>query len=251
MRNKRMSKNVSSTKTAPPIEDDALPLSIVIPALNEAEEIYPCLRHLQTLRKQGVQVIVVDGGSEDDTIAVATPLADQVISCEKGRARQMNAGAALADRDWLLFLHADTRLPPNLSDIMIVWRFSPAVWGYFGVKVRGAPALVRVVQWFMNRRSFLTRISTGDQCQFVKREVFKEIGGFAEIPLMEDIELSKRLKKKSRPLFVNAKVETSGRKWQRDGVWPTIFLMWRLRLAYFFGVSPTVLEERYYPPKKP
>lgn len=245
-----MSKKVSSTEIRSPVEDDALPLSIVIPVFNE-EEIYSCLRHLQGLRKQGAEVIVVDGGSNDDTMAVAKPLADQVISSEKGRARQMNAGAALADREWLLFLHADTRLPANLPDIMIAWRFSSAVWGFFGIKVRGAPRLLRVVQWFMNRRSFLTSISTGDQCQFVKREVFAQIGGFADIPLMEDIELSKRLKKKSRPLFVNAKAETSGRKWQRDGIWPTIFLMWRLRLAYFFGVSPEVLVQRYYPPEKP
>ncbi len=246
-----MSDSVSSTDSEAPIEGDSLPLSIVIPVLNEAEEIYPCLRRLQALRKQGVQVIVVDGGSDDDTIAVATPLADQVISCEKGRARQMNAGAALADRDWLLFLHADTRLPVNLPDIMVVWSFTPSVWGYFAITVRGATPLLRVVQWFMNRRSFLTGIGTGDQCQYVKREVFEQIGGFADIPLMEDIELSKQLKKKSRPLFVNAKAETSGRKWQREGIWPTIFLMWRLRLAYFFGASPTELEQRYYPPEKP
>ncbi|MBL4782832.1 MAG: TIGR04283 family arsenosugar biosynthesis glycosyltransferase [Porticoccaceae bacterium] len=231
-------------------ESELLPLSIVIPVLNEAEEIYPCLRRLQTLRKQGVQLIVVDGGSDDDTVAVATPLADQVIASDKGRSRQMNAGAALADREWLLFLHADTRLPVNLPDIMLVWGFTPSVWGFFGIKVRGAPALLRVVQWLMNRRSFLTSISTGDQCQFVKREVFERIGGFADIPLMEDIELSKRLKRQSRPLFVNAKAETSGRKWQRDGVWSTIFLMWRLRLAYFFGVSPKDLAQRYYPPEE-
>ncbi len=231
--------------------NESLPLSIVIPVLNEAEEIYPCLRRLQALRKQGVQVIVVDGGSDDDTIAVATPLADQVIRSKKGRAQQMNAGAALADHDWLLFLHADTRLPVNLPDIMVVWRFTPSVWGFFGVKVRGATPLLRVVQWFMNRRSFLTSISTGDQCQFVKREVFEQIGGFADIPLMEDIELSKRLKRQSRPLYVSAKAETSGRKWQRDGIWPTILLMWRLRLAYFFGASPQTLEQRYYPPEKP
>ncbi len=246
-----MTKDVSSTRTVSAIQNNALPLSIIIPVLNEAEEIYPCLRQLQALRKKGAQVIVVDGGSDDDTIAVATPLADQVISSEKGRARQMNAGAALADREWLLFLHADTRLPANLPDIMIAWGFSPAVWGFFGIKVKGAPALLRIVQWFMNRRSFLTRIGTGDQCQFVKREVFEQIGGFADIPLMEDIELSKRLKKHSRPLFVNTRVETSGRKWQRYGIWPTIFLMWRLRLAYFFGASPKALEQRYYPPEKP
>jgi len=245
MRNKAMRDNAS------PTESDSLPLSIIIPVLNEAEEIYPCLRRLQELRKRGVEVIVVDGGSDDDTIAVATPLADQVISSEKGRARQMNAGAALAGREWLLFLHADTRLPVNLPDIMVVFDFTPSVWGFFAIKVRGASTLLRVVQWFMNRRSFMTSIGTGDQCQFVKREVFEQIGGFADIPLMEDIELSKRLKKKSRPLFVSAKAETSGRKWQRDGIWPTILLMWRLRLAYFFGASPEILEQRYYPPEKP
>ncbi|OUS13164.1 hypothetical protein A9Q89_04020 [Gammaproteobacteria bacterium 53_120_T64] len=230
-------------------ESESLSLSIVIPVLNEAEEIYPCLRRLQTLRKQGVQVIVVDGGSDDDTIAVATPLADQVVRSDKGRAQQMNVGAGLADRDWLLFLHADTRLPVNLPDIMLVWSFTSAVWGFFGIKIRGASPLLRVVQWLMNRRSFLTSIGTGDQCQFVKREVFEQIGGFADIPLMEDIELSKRLKRQSRPLFINAKAETSGRKWQRDGVWPTILLMWRLRLGYFLGTSPKVLAQRYYPPE--
>ena len=235
--------------SASPTESDSLPLSIIIPVLNEAEEIYPCLRRLQALRKQGAQIIVVDGGSDDDTIAVATRLADQVISSPKGRAQQMNAGAAVADREWLIFLHADTRLPENLPDIMVVWGFSPSVWGFFAIKIKAAPALLRTVQWLMNRRSFLTSISTGDQCQFVKREVFEQIGGFANIPIMEDIELSKRLKRKSRPLFVSAKAETSGRKWQRDGIWPTILLMWRLRLAYFFGVSPTVLEQRYYPPE--
>ncbi len=230
---------------------DSLPLSIVIPVLNEAEEIYPCLRRLQGLRKEGAQIIVVDGGSVDDTIAVATPLADRVMSSEKGRARQMNTGAGESTRDWLLFLHADTRLPANLSDIMVVWGFSPSVWGFFGIKVRGAPLLLRVVQWFMNRRSYLTSISTGDQCQFVKRDVFEQIGGFADIPLMEDIELSKRLKRQSRPLYVNAKAETSGRKWKREGVFPTVFLMWRLRWAYFFGVSPQILEQRYYRSDKP
>ena len=232
-------------------ESDALPLAIIIPVLNEVEEIYPCLRRLQTLRKQGVQLIVVDGGSEDDTVAVATPLADQVISHEKGRAQQMNAGAAVADREWLLFLHADTRLPVNLPDIMVVWGFTPSVWGFFAIKIRAASPLLRTVQWLMNRRSFLTSISTGDQCQFVKRDVFEQIGGFSDIPLMEDIALSKQLKRQSRPLFINAKVETSGRRWQRDGIWPTILLMWRLRLAYFFGVSPKVLAQRYYPIEKP
>lgn len=223
-----------------------LQLSIVIPVFNEAEEIYICLRRLQALRREGAQIIVVDGGSDDDTVDLSTPLADLVLISDKGRARQMNVGAAEANREWLLFLHADTRLPDNVSDLMLAWQLSSSVWGFFGVKIKAATPLLRIVAGLMNRRSYLTGISTGDQCQFVKRGVFEDLGGFADIPLMEDIELSKRLKRQSRPLFINAKVETSGRKWKEGGVLATVFLMWRLRLAYFFGVSPKILVERYY-----
>ena len=227
-------------------ETPAFSLSIIIPVYNEEDEIYPCLRRLQSLRKLGAEVIVVDGGSSDKTISLAKPLADQVIDSDKGRALQMNAGASKASHDWLLFLHADTQLPEGLPDLMLAWNFAPAVWGFFGVKVRNAPPLLRIVELFMNRRSYMSGISTGDQCQFVQRKVFEKIGGFAQLPIMEDIEISKRLKRVSRPLFVRAKVTTSGRKWQREGIVKTVLLMWRLRLAYFFGVSPSVLEKRYY-----
>lgn len=225
----------------------ALSLSIVIPALNESGTIDHCLSHLQSLRDQGVEVIVVDGGSSDDTVALAQSQADVVITSQCGRARQMNTGAALAKRKWLLFLHADSQLPDNLADIMMVWDISRSKWGFFSLRLDGDGLALRIIEWFMNRRSYYTGIGTGDQCQFVQREVFIKIGGFPDIPLMEDIALSKRLKRISRPLFVIPKARTSSRRWRVDGVLKTVLLMWRLRLAYFLGVTPAKLVQKYYP----
>lgn len=223
-----------------------LSLSIVIPVYNEAEEVALGLAALQPLRALGAEVIVVDGGSQDETVGIATPLADQLIVSERGRARQMNAGAALASRHWLLFLHIDTRLPSNMSEVVMAWDFSHASWGFFSVRIMADGMAYRVIEWLMNRRSYYTGIGTGDQCQFVAREVFKTIGGFADIPLMEDIEISKRLKRVARPLFVITKVETSARKWRREGLTRTVLLMWRLRIGYFLGVSPQRLAAKYY-----
>ncbi len=225
----------------------ALSLSIVIPVLNESGIIGQCLDRLQSLRDQGVEVIVVDGGSGDDTVALAEPQADIVITSQCGRARQMNAGAALAKGKWLLFLHADSQLPDNLADIMMVWDISRSKWGFFALRLDGGGLALRIIEWFMNRRSYYTGIGTGDQCQFVEREVFNQIGGYPDIPLMEDIALSKRLKRISRPLFVIPKARTSSRRWRNDGILKTVLLMWRLRLAYFLGVTPEKLVQKYYP----
>ena len=191
-------------------------------------------------------MIVVDGGSDDNTVALAEPLADEVITSDRGRAHQMNAGVECATGKWLLFLHVDTRLPDKLSDIMMAWNLSHSKWGFFSVRLDSSRTAYRFIEWFMNRRSYYTGVGTGDQCQFVQREVFESIGGFADIPLMEDIELCKRLKRTSRPLVVVAKVITSSRKWEDEGIVSTILRMWRLRLAYFFGAAPQTLVEKYY-----
>ena len=224
----------------------ALSLSIILPVLNESGLIQSQLQKLQPLREQGAEIIVVDGGSTDDSARLASGLADRVITSEAGRARQMNAGAEQASREWLLFLHIDTTLPASMSNIVMAWDFSHATWGFFNVRLDGEPLVYKVLSWFINRRSYYSGIGTGDQCLFVRRDVFSDIGGYSDIPLMEDIELCKRLKKKARPLIVVSKATTSARKWQREGVWRTVFLMWRLRLAYFFGADPHQLAQKYY-----
>lgn len=224
----------------------ALSLSIVIPTLNESRYIEACLQSLQPLRVLGATVIVVDGGSQDDTAPLAQAGADRFIVSEPGRARQMNAGAALAQGKWLLFMHADTRLPEKMAEAVMAWDYSKSVWGFFFVRLDSGRLAFRVIEWFMNRRAYYTSIGTGDQCQFVQRKVFEQIGGFADIPLMEDIDLSRRLKRISRPLIVIAKARTSARKWLDEGLLRTMLLMWRVRLAYFLGAQPERLVEKYY-----
>jgi rSAM/selenodomain-associated transferase 2 len=220
-------------------------LSIVIPVLNESAGITACLNALAPLRARGAEVIVVDGGSADDTAALAKPLADFFIASARGRAIQMNAGAAIASGDVLLFLHADTRLPPNADELILEGiAQSQRVWGRFDVTIEGHRLLL-VVAASMNARSRITGIATGDQAMFVTREAFSAAGGFPEIALMEDIELSRRLKRISPPCCLRARVWTSGRRWEKRGVLRTILLMWRLRLAYFFGAKPEELARRY------
>lgn len=219
-------------------------LSIVIPALNEAATIVATLTALAPLAERGAQRIVVDGGSRDDTAALASLHAEQVIAAQRGRAAQMNAGARHAEGDALLFLHADTRLPPD-ADRLIEAALRERPWGRFDVRIEAPGRWPAVVAWFMNRRSRLTGIATGDQAMFVRRDVFERLGGFAEIPLMEDIELSRRLKRVGWPACLAARVTTSGRRWSANGPVRTIWLMWRLRAAYFFGADPARLAARY------
>jgi rSAM/selenodomain-associated transferase 2 len=220
-------------------------LSIVMPVLNEAAGIAVALERLAPLRRDGVEVIVVDGGSRDDTQSLAAPLCDRVIDAPRGRAAQMNAGAAAATGDVLLFLHADTQLPDDAPRLIRDGLADGAhVWGRFDVRIDGPPALA-IVAMMMNGRSRLTGIATGDQAMFVTRAAFERAGGFPQIALMEDIALSARLKKLSRPLCLAARAVTSGRRWQRHGVVRTILLMWRLRLAYWRGADPQDLARRY------
>jgi rSAM/selenodomain-associated transferase 2 len=221
-------------------------LSIVVPALNEATRIDACLRALAALRDRGAEVIVVDGGSTDGTVASAEPLADRVMQAPRGRAHQMNAGAAQARAETLLFLHADTRLPDDaLQAIETALLDARTHWGRFDVRIDGRPLLLKLVAWMMNLRSRWGGIATGDQAIFVRHKSFVRIGGFPDQPLMEDIELSKRLRALARPVCLRQRVTTSGRRWERDGVLRTIALMWRLRWLYWIGTPPERLAELY------
>jgi rSAM/selenodomain-associated transferase 2 len=221
-------------------------LSIIVPVLNEGESITDALDALADLRALGVEVIVVDGGSRDATLLRARTRADRVISAPRGRALQMNAGAEKACGDVLLFLHADTRLPADADHIVLNGLArSGRAWGRFDVKIDGDSPLLVAVAWLMNIRSRLTGIATGDQAIFARRDAFRSIGGFPAIALMEDIALSKRLKRVSRPLCLRACAVTSGRRWDKNGVVSTVLLMWRLRLAYFLGADPKALARQY------
>jgi rSAM/selenodomain-associated transferase 2 len=221
-------------------------LSIVVPVLDESGQLAATLGPLQPLRDGRAEIIVVDGGSSDSTTAIASTLADRVIEAPRGRASQMNAGARVARGTALLFLHADTRLPSDdAARVEAALVASGRPWGRFDVEIDGGRALLAVVAAFMNARSRLTGIATGDQAMFVTREAFESIGGFPEIALMEDVALSKALRARSRPLCLRERVSTSARRWQRHGVLRTIVLMWRLRLAYALGADPARLARRY------
>ncbi|MDX1512904.1 MAG: TIGR04283 family arsenosugar biosynthesis glycosyltransferase [Gammaproteobacteria bacterium] len=201
---------------------------------------------LRDLREQGCQVVIVDGESIDQSLEVARGISGEVLVSPPGRARQMNAGAAVARGDILLFLHADTEVSAGALAALDAASGDQVVWGRFDVRLRGEHWYYRVVETMMNLRSRLTGIATGDQAMFVSRELFHRIGGFPEIPLMEDIALSRRLRGLARPLCLRHRVSPSTRRWARDGMLKTTILMWRLRLAYFFGASPEILARVYY-----
>ncbi len=223
-----------------------LRLTIVIPALDEAAVVEDTLARLQPLRGRGHEVILVDGGSRDGTPRLAVPLVDRLLHAPRGRARQMNAGAACARGDVLLFLHADTELPRDADARVAVALGSPAaVWGRFDVHLSGRHPLLRVVERSMNLRSRLSGIATGDQAIFVRRDAFRSVGGFPDLPLMEDIAFSRTLKSLARPVCVAAPAVTSSRRWEGQGVLRTILLMWRLRLGYALGIDPGRLARGY------
>jgi rSAM/selenodomain-associated transferase 2 len=220
-------------------------LSIVMPVLDEAAEIEAALQALAPYRHRGVEVIVVDGGSLDHTRELARPFADRVIAAARGRSLQMNAGAAAAQGDVLLFLHADTRLPEGADRLVLDGLArSDRVWGRFDLRIDGG-GLLRVVATLMNARSRLTGIATGDQALFVTRAAFDGVGGFPPIALMEDVALSARLKRIGRPCALRARVTTSARRWRQHGTLRTVLLMWRLRLRFFLGADPAKLARQY------
>lgn len=234
-------------------------LSIIIPMRNEAAEISATLSALAPLRKNGAQVIVVDGGSTDTSATLAAPLADVVLHSAPGRARQMNCGAAAANGEVLLFLHADTRLPEHADQLILhgLKMSSPplsspprteataADWGRFDVQIQGQSRVLKIVAAMINWRSRTFGIATGDQAIFIRRSLFHAIGGFPQQALMEDIEICTRLKKHSLPLCLRQQVQTSGRRWDTRGVWRTIFLMWRLRFLYWIGVPADKIAKAY------
>ena len=220
-------------------------LAVIMPVLNEAAEIEAALAALAVYRRRGVEVIVADGGSSDGTADLARPLADRVVSTASGRAMQMNAGAAQARGDVLLFLHADTLLPEDADRLILDGLAgSRRVWGRFDVRIDGG-ALLGLIAIMINTRSRLTAIATGDQAIFVTRAAFEAAGGFPAIALMEDVALSARLKRLSRPLALRARVITSPRRWRKHGTLRTMLLMWRLRLEYFLGADPAKLARAY------
>ena len=221
-------------------------LSIIMPVLNEAAGIAETLQALAPYRARGVEVVVVDGGSHDVTVAQATPLADRVLAAARGRGAQMNAGAACARGQVLLFLHADTRLPADADRMVLAsLAWSGREWGRFDVKISGRSALLPVIAMLMNLRSRLTGIATGDQSMFVRRKAFEQVGGFPNGALMEDVALSKQLKRRGRPICIGFKAITSGRRWEENGVVVTMLTMWGLRLAYCLGVQPALLARFY------
>ncbi len=219
--------------------------SIIVPVLDEAETIAATLDALASPRALGHEVIVVDGGSGDGTLALSRDRADRAIAGPRGRARQMNAGAAKARFDVLLFLHADTRLPPFGIERIAEAVAHGARWGRFDVRIEGRSSMLPVVAALMNVRSRLTGIATGDQAMFVRRDLFERVGGFPDQPLMEDVELSRRLRACAPPACLRARVVTSGRRWERCGVWRTILLMWRLRWRYWRGAAADELARAY------
>ena len=224
-------------------------LSIVMPVLDEGERIGAAIDALAPLVARGAELIVVDGGSRDGTADHARASGAVVLEAPRSRAAQMNAGATSARGGSLLFLHADTRLPDG-ADGLIAQALRTHAWGRFDVRIDGRHPMLRMVAAMMNLRSRLTGIATGDQAMFVTRAAFEQAGRFPQQPLMEDIELSARLRRVGRPACLAARATTSGRRWERDGAWRTILLMWRLRFAYWRGAPPAELHRRYYGPPR-
>lgn len=222
-------------------------ISVIVPALNESAVLGRTLGDLASLRALGHEVILVDGGSSDGTRELAAPLVDRVLQAPRGRASQMDAGARAAAGDWLWFLHADTRVPPLALDALRTACRAPTIWGRFDVRLSGTAPALRVIERMMSLRSRITGIATGDQGIFVARSAYQAVGGYPQVPLMEDIALSRQLRRQRRPLCLRTPLVTSSRRWEERGVARTVLLMWRLRLAYALGADPARLAERYDP----
>ena len=222
----------------------SMDFSIIIPTLNEEKTLHACLSALQALR-YNCEVIIVDGGSIDNTRQIAAPLADKLLTSTTGRALQMNNGASQAAGSVLIFLHADTYLPENALPLIAKHINKNAQWGRFDIQLSGKPFMLKVIARMMNWRSRLTGIATGDQVIFVTRRAFEQAGCYPAISLMEDIALCTALKKIGSPICLKAKVISSGRRWERNGVYKTMLLMWYLRWRYYFGADPQTLADLY------
>ncbi|VAW77119.1 hypothetical protein MNBD_GAMMA12-251 [hydrothermal vent metagenome] len=249
-------------------------ISVIIPLLNETKNLLALLYSLQILRSQGHEIIVVDGGSTDGSLqqlkALVEPnqklsatavtnvddtgfLIDSLLESTPGRAIQMNLGATLATGDLLWFVHADSTLSTEVIKALMQLSVCHALamkpriglWGWFNIKLSGNLMSLKIIQGLMNFRSRMSSIATGDQAMFVDKNLFEQVGRFQEIPIMEDIALSQQLKKICRPVRLKNKLITSSRRWEKNGVWRTVFLMWRLRWEYALGKDPVILAQRY------
>ncbi len=220
-------------------------ISIIIPVINEEINLASTLEYLQFIRQQGHEIVVVDGGSKDNSFMLAQEGADIVIASKSGRAIQMNSGAEVASGDVFLFLHADTILPDSVLTLLEKIAQTEWYWGRFDVRLSSNKFVYRIIELLMNLRSRLSSIATGDQAIFISRSLFIKVGGFPEIALMEDIEISRCLRVIVKPICLKQKVITSSRRWETKGVIVTVLLMWKLRLYYFFGVSPNKLKQLY------
>ncbi|MCW9046893.1 MAG: TIGR04283 family arsenosugar biosynthesis glycosyltransferase [Gammaproteobacteria bacterium] len=230
-------------------------ISFIIPTLNEAEHISLTLDRLQVSRQRGHEVILSDGASHDNTLLLSKDKIDDHINSTPGRAVQMNAGAKIASGDILCFLHADTKTPENIDELILesltARNKQSFHWGFFNIKLSGRDWPFRIIEWLINKRSCLSHVATGDQAIFIDKHSFKKINGFSNIPLMEDIEISKRLRKTSRPVCIKkSPLITSSRRWEKHGITSTVLLMWQLRLRYFLGASPATLAKTYKPHKQ-
>ncbi|MGH1472261.1 MAG: TIGR04283 family arsenosugar biosynthesis glycosyltransferase [Cellvibrionaceae bacterium] len=223
-------------------------LSIIIPVVNESATINTVLTPLQALReKKLIEIIVVDGGSDDDTVEQSVLLADTVLSSPKGRSLQMNIGADASTGDVLIFLHADTIVPEKyFSELKKIFNTKDNFWGFSSVELSGSHWFFRIIEKTINIRSRLTAVATGDQALFISRSLFFTVGRFPQIPLMEDVAISKLLRHIKRPCMLSSSVKTSSRRWEENGIFKTIALMWWLRASYFFGVSPENLAKKYH-----
>lgn len=224
-------------------------IAVIIPTLNEEKALTQTLTEVAALNLE--EIIVVDGGSTDRTLRIAEAFSAasphvHLITGSMGRARQMNAGAKGSRSEILLFLHADTLLPPNVVGIIrtAMADFNIA-GGWFEVRFDSPSIWGAVISRFMNWRSRLSGIATGDQAIFVRRPIFEQLGGFSDIPLMEDIEFSARLKRVGSTLALEETVTTSFRRWEQQGPLRTILLMWTLRFLYWIGMSPHRLKDFY------
>jgi len=222
-------------------------ISIIIPVYNEAETIVGFLEKLQVFRQYGHEIVLVDGKSQDNSCSLAKPRVDRMVSSgARGRAKQMDLGTRMATGQVFLFLHADTQLPDLADEIILSSLASGFYWGRFDIQLSGANFLFRIIEKMMNWRSCLTSIATGDQAIYMTKMLYKDIGGFPQIELMEDVELCTRLRKWTKPHCLKHRVISSSRRWEKNGILRTILFMWSMRIQYFFGVSPYKLQKKYY-----